>query len=285
MNLIGKIFTVLIFVLCLVVATFSALVYGSHKNWRDAIVNPTLGLDKQIADAKAANDQLVAENNRVNEARDREKAEAVQIRGKLETKNQELSAELAETYATKTAVEKKNSDLLAAIEATQKENRTLAEEISLLRTDIRKARIDRDNEFKEVVRLTDEVHLLADERIQLNKRNLQLLQDLNKVREVLRYLGYANEKLDIKSLLPPHPLDGVILAVQNPKVVEISLGADDGLRKGHKLEVVRVGGGVNNYVGRIEVVRTTPNRAVCRVIPEMLKMPMQRGDRVYDRLD
>ena len=60
------------------------------------------------------------------------------------------------------------------------------------------------------------------------------------------------------------------------------IGADDGLRKGHKLEVMRTGGG---YVGRIEVTDTTPDRAVCRVVPEMLRSPMQRGDRVFDRLD
>ena len=67
--------------------------------------------------------------------------------------------------------------------------------------------------------------------------------------------------------------------------MEISIGADDGLLKGHKMEVVRMGGGASVYVGRIEVMRTTPDRAVCRVIPDMLKSPIQRGDRVYDKLD
>ncbi len=48
------------------------------------------------------------------------------------------------------------------------------------------------------------------------------------------------------------PWTGSILAVPQQNLVEINIGADDGLRKGHKLEVVRMNGGTT-YVGRIEV--------------------------------
>ena len=113
---------------------------------------------------------------------------------------------------------------------------------------------------------------------------MQLSAELSRAREALRYFG-INDKTDYKSKQPPHPLEGVILAVTEPNVVEISLGEDDGLRKGHKMEVVRMGGGPASYVGRLEVMRLEPNRAVCRVVPEMLKSPMQRGDRVFDKLD
>jgi hypothetical protein len=131
--------------------------------------------------------------------------------------------------------------------------------------------------------LTDQLNSAVAERMQVTERSVQLAADLAAVKESLRYLG-VDLKTDIKSKQPPHPLDGVVLAVPQQNLVEISIGADDGLRKGHKLEVVRMNG-ATAYVGRIEVTQTTPDRAVCRVLPEMLKSPMQRGDRVFDRLD
>ena len=45
------------------------------------------------------------------------------------------------------------------------------------------------------------------------------------------------------------PVDGVVTATPGAGLIEISLGSDDGLIKGHKLEVYRIGGGHNAYVG------------------------------------
>ncbi|HEY2881954.1 MAG TPA: hypothetical protein VGJ15_05960, partial [Pirellulales bacterium] len=38
MNLVGKIFVVLIFIMSIMFAAFSIMVYSTHKNWRDEIV-------------------------------------------------------------------------------------------------------------------------------------------------------------------------------------------------------------------------------------------------------
>ena len=170
------------------------------------------------------------------------------------------------------------------MKATQETLDGLHKEVVDLRTGIQKAHTDRDSAFKEVVKLTDELHSAVNERTQLNERNVQLSGEYAKALEALRYFG-INYKSPYKDKQPPHPLEGVILAVTEPNVVEISVGEDSGLRKGHKMEVVRMGGGPASYVGRIEVMRLEPDKAVCRVIPEMLKSPMQRGDRVYDKLD
>ena len=34
MNLVGKIFTVLIFLMCVVFGTFALMVHAAHKNWK-----------------------------------------------------------------------------------------------------------------------------------------------------------------------------------------------------------------------------------------------------------
>ena len=45
MNLIGKIFTVLIFVMSIVFMTMAIMVYATHKNWRDVVHRAQYGLE------------------------------------------------------------------------------------------------------------------------------------------------------------------------------------------------------------------------------------------------
>ena len=97
---------------------------------------------------------------------------------------------------------------------------------------------------------------------------------------MLRHYGYKKE--DPLDTAPN--LDGVIVAVTRPDLVEVSLGLDDGLKQGHKLEVYRVMGAAQSYVGRIYVVSASFDRAACKVDPNFLKSPIQRGDRVKSRL-
>ncbi len=53
--------------------------------------------------------------------------------------------------------------------------------------------------------------------------------------------------------VPPEGLEGEVTAVPRPDVVEISVGADDGVRKGHKFVVTRPSTG--KYIGIIEVIQ------------------------------
>jgi len=75
-------------------------------------------------------------------------------------------------------------------------------------------------------------------------------------------------------------LEGIVLAVPKPDLCEISVGSDDGVKKGHTLDVFRVTDKGAKYVGRIVVMKTSYDRAACRVDPKFQKLPLQRGDRV-----
>src|SRR5688500_16857083 len=54
MTLVGKIFTVLIFVMSLVFMSFSVMVFATHKNWKAAAT----ATDAKLTSANALNDQL-----------------------------------------------------------------------------------------------------------------------------------------------------------------------------------------------------------------------------------
>lgn len=70
-------------------------------------------------------------------------------------------------------------------------------------------------------------------------------------------------------------------AIHGKDLIEISLGSDDGLRKGHTVEVFRG----SSYLGRARIVKTGPSQAVAEMLKEYQKGFIQKGDRVATRLD
>ena len=171
---------------------------------------------------------------------------------------------------------------MAATKATQDAEAALRQEVLGLRTEIRQAQADRDQFFADVVALTDELHQGAMQLRSLNARNLGLVDDLAKAMEVLRKFGLEAEPARYQDV--PPIVDGVVLAARSNGMLEISIGADDGLLKGHRLEVYRTGEAGSTYLGRIEVSETAVDKSVCKIIPEFLKGPIQRGDRVKSKL-
>ena len=82
------------------------------------------------------------------------------------------------------------------------------------------------------------------------------------------------------------PGEGKITEILPPRVpgnadfVEISIGSDDGLLKGHQLDVVRG----DKYLGKIRVVEATADKAVCEVVHKNKYGIIQRGDNVTTKL-
>jgi len=289
MNLVGKILTVLILVMSLVFMSFAVAVYATHKSWKEVVTRPKedagpgkpAGLRYQLEELDARNEQLKDQQAQLQRKLDEQKADALQVRSKLETQLDVKSQELVEKEES---LRKHREDLRLAVAGTKAAHETLETiraEVGQLRKDIEEANVARDANFKEVVRLTDEMHQAVNELKRLKERNQQLVADLAKAREVLGMHDLKPEP-ELYSNTPPL-VEGVVLAAR-PDMVEISIGSDDGIRKGHKLELVRVSGGSRSYVGRIEVVQVFPDKAVCTILRDYQKSQVQRGDRVFSRL-
>ena len=61
MNLVGKIFVVVIAVFSVVFMSFSVAVYATHKSWKDEVMEPQTGLNAQLKDEQTRNTQLKEE--------------------------------------------------------------------------------------------------------------------------------------------------------------------------------------------------------------------------------
>ena len=113
--------------------------------------------------------------------------------------------------------------------------------------------------------------------------NRTLSDEVVKLREALAANKISLE--NYKAVAPPFELEGEVTSAVLSNAIEISIGADDGVRVGHKFEVVRLSNGVKGYVGRLVVTNADfPNRAVCRPDPSLQKSPIQKGDHVYANL-
>ena len=99
------------------------------------------------------------------------------------------------------------------------------------------------------------------------------------------------EAAELAGQQPPPVVEGVVMdarksARQGTEFVEISLGSDDGLAKGHSLFVYRGanGGDRGKYLGKIEIVYVTPDKAVGTVVERAKNGVIQKGDNVTSKL-
>ena len=289
MNLVGKIFTVLLLVMSLVFMSFAVAVYATHKNWRKVVDNPKelatrehpLGLKQQLADEEVRNEELKELRDELKTELKTQEAAKREALTKLENEKALLHAAnlLLREKDAKLVIERRKS--VALTEAAESRLLAYTGQLDTLRVDIRKVETDRDSHFKEVVRLTDLLHQTINERERVKERNRQVAADLAKAMLVLRKFGYKAEPTLYDG---PPQVDGVVTGISSAGQVQISIGADDGLLKGHKLYVYRIAGGPANYVARIEIIKTTPDKSACKVDPKTQRSHIQVGDRVTTRL-
>ncbi len=284
MNLLGKIFTVLIFIMSLVFMSFAVAVYATHTNWKAKLLNTNtaggqqLGVKPQLDQQKELNRELQARIEQLNNALAKERAARVNVLAALEAKLLQLNQQLVQKEDELTKLETAHQGLVETNDNTQDMLTALTDEVKTLRDEIRTAQQDRDDQFAAVVTLTDELNQARGEQTRIGERNQQLIAQNATMERVLERNGLRAETP--VSHIPPR-LDGLVTEATNADLIELSLGSDDGLRKGHQLEVTRG----NQYLGRVEVVSTKPDVAVARILKPYQKGPIKRGDSVRTKVD
>lgn len=283
MTLLGKIFTMLIFIMALVWMSFAVAVYMTQKNWKDYATRPRseasadkpVGLKFQLEDLETANERLREEKRALEDELHQERAARGHALAALEEARQAELALRKAAEATHTELLVAHREAAAAMSATQTRLDALKDEIAQARLDIKTAEQDRDEKLERVSALTDQLHQAEDTRRRLQERQSGLVAQIGRMKAVLDRHG-LNEHTPLDGI--PPKLDGIVLDVKE-KFMEISLGSDDGLREGHQLEVFQG----RTYKGRVVVRRVDPDRAVAEIIPELRKGEIQKGDRVITR--
>ena len=283
MNLVGKIFVVVLFVQSLVFGAFAVCLHGTHKNWKDTIERKEArgslpkGYAPRLKDEEAKNRTLRNDLDKSQRNRESVQASMTQVIAKLEAEKRRLAETNDLLVKDKLSLVSEKITIAATVAGSQQNLDKIATELDLLRKSISGTRNDRDMQFDRVVVLTDLVHQLLAQQDILAETNEALLTKVTKYR-----IAYKNTNRSLAEDLAGNEIDvnGVVLAVGREDLLEISIGSDDGLKQGHQLHVYRN----NKYLGEIKVLKTTPDKSVARIDKDTLQGPIQKGDRVASKI-
>ncbi|GAA4471228.1 MULTISPECIES: hypothetical protein [Novipirellula] len=278
MTLLGKSFSVIILILSLTFMVLALAVNASHRNWRDVVTGPG-GLKEQIQDYESTNEQLRDTQQRVEAALAREQAARRTALGALTTQLDQLKDQLQKREESYQQKEAQNTVFAQTDRSRALQLEELTAEANRLRQQIRKEQEDRDTLFTQTLKLTDQMNKLRGIVQIQSERNDQLMAQVTRYKEVVDSKGIdINEPLDGS----PPDRNGTVLVINRPKkLIEVSIGYDDGLRSGHHLEVSRQG----RYLGKVRVLKIEPERAVAEILPDFSQGTIQEGDRVDTTLD
>lgn len=280
MNLLGKVFIVLIFVMSLFFMTCVIAVYATHTNWKEAATKAKKDLDGKEAINKALKSQLDKAQGDVTAAENAKRAALSQLEQECDGLKRERDR-LEREYAD---LQKDQREAVGAMEASQTSLATLRKEVESLRAKIDTAQTERRTAIERVVKTTDELHQAQNDLTVLKSRNLQLGQQMADATQVLRKFNLEAVPAKYEGV-PPQVLHGEIRAVKSSGLVEVSLGSDDGLQKGHKLEVYRTTADQAKYLGRIEIIEVEPDKSVGKILPAFQKGTFEIGDQIASKLD
>ena len=273
MTLLGKIFTVSILIASLFLMFVAMVVYATHTNWQTAYK----GLQAQLTAVQA--EKSAAESNYLNlisqskaelEAQLQTVRQLETARTQYESRNVALERELDNLKQT-------SDQQIAAVKATEENNNRLMAEVTKLRDSIRDNQQARDAAFTTTLKATSDLHTVSGEYQKAKETNEQLVADLAHVT-----LKVTEAGMSVDGDVIPR-VRGKVSATRRAdgaQLIEITVGADDGVKPGQTVEVFRG----ERYLGRAEILKSDPDRAVGRVLREFQQGQIQEGDDVATKL-
>jgi len=280
MNLFGKILVVLILVMSLTYMGLTVSVYATHQNWRVVAKE----YETQVINQLRKNDVLTVRFNTL-------KTEIDQLRklkdnevAALQTKKTELEGEVKKRTDEIATITTDKANTTAAIEKLTAEIAKKTTDVDTLTKALSDAKFQSDEHYQNILSLTDQLAKLGAEVAKARNANKDLVAENAKLKTIL-----AAHQIDVNSPIAntPPKVDGYVKASTTDGLVEISLGSDDGLTRGHTLEVYRPGAtaGATKYLGRIEILQTKADVSVGKVIPQYRRGNIEKDDRVATRFN
>ncbi len=271
MNTIGKIFVFAVLIMSVVFMSFAVAIFSSHTNWK----KESEDLQKELAKVTDERQQKEAAITKLNEDLAASTAARDKVVAALQAALVEKNNELADLRKKRDVQLGKLDEDIAELTKAKQERDEAEKLIAKLRDEIKELQQDLKGMVNRGAELAAKLHQSESELAMASERKEQLEQQVSDARQMLQQNGLSLQRP--KNIIPV--VDGVVTAVSD-NLVEVSIGSDDGLQKGHELEVFRA----DQYLGRLKVVSVTPDRAVVRIMKDYARGIVQRGDRVATKL-
>ncbi|MCL2305288.1 MAG: hypothetical protein FWC43_08095 [Planctomycetaceae bacterium] len=274
MNAVGRIFIVLTLVMSILFMSFTVAVYSSSKNWKKQYEETNKAKNAAVAEASALKSRLEKLQTSVDEQLKAKGDTIAALHAQNETFKTENNNARMELEKLQTAITVATGTIKTTHESLIDAKRQLAE----LREVFRQTQQDWNILLSDFVKKTDEAHTLSMKLNTLEAVSKDLVEQYNNAKSVLNQFGLKPIR-ELYVGVPPFQVTGRITEVRATGLVEITVGEDSGLMKGHQLDVYRKSeDGRDIYLGVVEIVLTEPNRAAARVLPEYRKGTVQVND-------
>ncbi|MBL9164905.1 MAG: hypothetical protein JNL18_19405 [Planctomycetaceae bacterium] len=273
MNLLGKIFTVLILLASVALMIIAMFVYSTHRNWQDAYNQLNTKFQAATAANANAEAQYLAQISQLKS----EQSAAVQDVAKLETERNLIVSQNQAIQKEVDELRRDQAQSVALVKATEENINRLTQEVTGLRDSIRVAQQERDEQFHTTLKATSELHSVGGQLQQLEERSSQIVAQLADVTAKATEGG-----VDLQGEFVPRVRGKVSKLRRSTEglLIEITVGADDGIRPGQNIEIFRG----DRYLGRAEIMRADPDRAVGRILREFQQGQIQENDDVATKL-
>ena len=275
MNLLGRLFIVLIFIGSVMFMAMSIALYATHTNWRERAND----LNQKLTQTQELAEKLQRQKDAMESALTLEIKSQANLNVAMATRVRQLVQDNDEAKENLADLRKQLDEQVATVASVSNETEMLR-----IRLDgANRALLDSQNEWMDMstqlVRKMDEAHGLAIQVANYQTVSSQLAKDYRDAVEVLRKLGVTAD-LTLYASQPPAGIRGTVTEVRPRGVIEISIGSDSGIATGHQLDIVRNRGERSSYIGKVEVTNVLADRAVARVMPEFRRGVVQRDDEV-----
>ena len=276
MNLLGRLFIVLIFIGSVMLMSWSIALYATHTNWRERVAKLDEDLKKKTQDLAEAQRQKEA----LEKALTLEISSQARLNVALKEKIDQLILDNRDAQENLAGLKTQLDDQIAVVGRVSEETQQLRSRLEKANESLLASQYDWVAMSTELVRKMDEAHSLAIQVANYQSVSAQLAKDYRDAVEVLRNLGITSADMALLASQPPAGIRGKVTEVRSGGIVEISVGLDSGIVKGHQLDVVRYREGRSSYIGKIEITNVVADRAVARVMPEFRRGVVQRDDEV-----
>ncbi|MDR2344946.1 MAG: hypothetical protein LBE18_02670 [Planctomycetaceae bacterium] len=275
MNLIGKMFVILIFVMCVMIMGFAITIYATHTNWKakaEILQKENSALSTQL-------DKLLQHRDDTEKKLYQEIIRKTNAIANLQTRVDELTKANSTITDENNTLSNERQQNIDAVVTSGKNMETLRAELDGYRKDFREAQKKWANLYSMLVSKIDEAHSLAMDLAAFKAIGIQLDKDYKNAVDVLKKHQLLPQP-ELYSGVPPQGVHGLITQVRSGGWVEISIGSDSGLQKGHQLDIVRTLSGRPMLIGKITIDSLLPDRAAAIIVPEFRRGAVQVGDRV-----
>jgi hypothetical protein len=285
MSTVGKVLVVAQIAFSILLMAFAGGVYSVQTNWHKKADEEQKKYDtasKQLNQAKtdlqkekdtavAAQKTLKDVADRAQGAADTAKVQITQLQRKLTQDDSELENMRAEAK-------------IAGEEARARRDEAVS--MRQINSDLHKTR---DEQITLAHQYADKVVNLEQQNKAMTEKHNKLLNDYAILQKFIRIKGFDSDPREVAGLAEPAPIvKGVVLNTRKggrngAELVEISLGSDAGLAKGHELYVYR-SDGKGKYLGKIRLDYVDYRTAVGVVVQSTKNGQIERGDDVTTKL-